>query len=30
VLCGGDLNGDGRVNNADVRLMTKAQQSCEP
>ncbi|HET7680380.1 MAG TPA: sulfatase-like hydrolase/transferase [Xanthobacteraceae bacterium] len=28
VLCGGDLNGDGKVNNRDVRLMLRAQKSC--
>lgn len=28
VLCGGDLNGDGRVDLNDVRLMQQAQRSC--
>ena len=27
-FCGGDLNGDGKVNSADLTIMTNAQQSC--
>lgn len=29
-LCGGDLNGDGKVDERDVNLMIKAQSTCKP